>query len=123
MLTYVIVIGRCQKELEEKLFAATDEISENQKRCQGLQEGVRALTDELQLMKSEIQDKVVALKKAETQNKTLSKRDKACYVCVCVCMCAHVFVCAYMRTCYSVVSSIVNFSMALRQESKQTNDQ
>ena len=69
-------IGKCQKEFEEKLSAATSEISDQKKRCQGLQEGIRALTDELQLMKSEIEEKVVTLKKAETQNKTLSKRDK-----------------------------------------------
>ena len=87
------VIGKCQKEFEEKLSSATNEIAEQKKRCQGLQEGIRALTDELQLMKSDIQEKVVALKKAETQNKTLSKRDK-----VCVCVCA--------RTCMCVCCSI-----------------
>ena len=69
---------------EEKLSSATSEISEQKKRCQGLQEGIRAMTDELQLMKSDVQDKVVALKKAETQNKTLSKRDKV--LCLSVCL-------------------------------------
>ena len=114
ILCFLIVIGRCQKKLEEKLSSATNEVSEQQKRCQGLQEGIRALTDELQLMKSEIQDKVVALKKAETQNKTLSKRDKVCtYVCVCICVyaCMRVYVCMYCSV--SVFHWYCNFSIAL----------
>ena len=100
---YANLLEKGHNEFEVKLSVATNEVTELKKRCQGLQEGIRAMTDELQLMKSDIQEKVVALKKAEIQNKTLSKRDKV-PLCVCVCVlcmrvCLCVCVCVHVHTC------------------------
>ena len=76
-----ITIGQNKAELEEELERATNEVLEQKKKCTDLQQVIRAMTDELQSVKDEIQEKIVALKKSETQNKTLSKQGKVRKLC------------------------------------------
>jgi len=70
------MIGQNKAELGEELQRAVAEVQEQKKKCSDLQQVIRAMTDELQTVKDEIQEKIIALKKSEAQNKTLSKRDK-----------------------------------------------
>jgi len=81
MHTCTTTIGQNKAELEEELERAATEVLEQKKKCTDLQQVIRAMTDELQSVKDEIQEKIVALKKSETQNKTLSKRDKVSELC------------------------------------------
>ena len=77
-----LLIGKCKIISEEKLSSATSEISEQKKRCQGLQESIRVTTDQLQLIKNDIQNTVVVLKMVETKNKTIKTRKVLLFACL-----------------------------------------